>query len=51
MAMEEGFFIQVVEGHHSPFDPVLERFPEGFPCADAGGSGDWKAVSCPIQAR
>ncbi len=31
MAMEEGFFIQVVEGHHSPFDPVLERFPEGFP--------------------
>ncbi|MGG6265598.1 hypothetical protein ACQ4M3_06280 [Leptolyngbya sp. AN03gr2] len=25
----EGFFIQVIEG--SPFDKVLERFPEGFP--------------------
>lgn len=29
--MEEGFFIQVVEEHHSPFEALLERFPVGFP--------------------
>ncbi|KAM3091297.1 hypothetical protein ACKFKG_26295 [Phormidesmis sp. 146-35] len=29
--MEEGFFIQVIEGQHSPFESMLERFPDGFP--------------------
>lgn len=29
--MEEGFFIQVIEGQNSPFEPMLERFPDGFP--------------------
>lgn len=29
--MEEGFFIQVIEGQNSPFESMLERFPHGFP--------------------
>jgi hypothetical protein len=31
LAMNEGFFIQIIERQDSPFDPLLERFPDGFP--------------------
>jgi hypothetical protein len=29
--MKEGFFIHVIEGQNSPFNELLERFPNGFP--------------------